>query len=58
MEDAKMIDAPIATTTKLCLEGTDIIVEQKLYRGMIEYLLHLISRGPDIVFSMGLCAIF
>jgi len=58
MEDAKQIDTPIATATKLDLEGTSSVVEQKLYRGMIGSLLYLTASRPDIVFSVGLCTRF
>ncbi|XP_055824392.1 secreted RxLR effector protein 161-like [Solanum dulcamara] len=58
MKKEKAIDTPIATTAKLDLEGTGTIVEQKLYRTMIESLLYLTTSRPDIVFSMGLCSRF
>ena len=58
MEDAKQIDTPLATGTKLDLEVICSILEQKLYRGMIGSLLYLTSSRPDIVFSVGLCARF
>ena len=58
MDDAKQIDTPIAPATKLDLEGTGSTVEQKLYRGMIGSFLYLTASRPDIVFSVGLCALF
>ena len=58
MDDAKPIDSPIASATKLDLEGTGSTVKQKLYRGMIGSLLYLTASRPDIVFSVGLCARF
>lgn len=58
MEDAKVIDTPIITATKLDLDETCPSIEQKLYRGMIGSLLYLTTSRPDIVFSVGLCARF
>ena len=58
MDDAKPIDSPIASATKLDLEGTGSTVKQKLYRGIIGSLLYLTASRPDIVFSVGLCARF
>lgn len=56
MEDAKVIDTPIATATKFGLEGIGTPVEQKLYRGIIESILYPTTGRPDIVFSVRLCA--
>ena len=58
MDNAKEIDTPIATATKLDLDEHGISVDQKLYRGMIGSLLYLTASRPDIVFSVGLCARF
>ena len=58
MENAKTINTPIVTATKLDLEGIGSIVDWNLYRGMILSLMYLIDRSPDIVFSVGPCALF
>lgn len=58
MKEAKEIDTPLATTTKLDLDETGEPVEEKLYRGMIGSLLYLTASRPDIYFSVGLCARF
>lgn len=57
-EDAKEISTPIGTATKLDMDETGSLVEQKLYRGMIKSLLYLTASRPDIVFSVELCARF
>ena len=58
MEEAKEINTPITSATKLDLDETGPDVEQKIYRGMIGSLLYLIVSISDIVFSTGLCARF
>lgn len=58
MDDAKQIDTPIATATKLDLERTGSSVEQKLYRVMIGSLLYLTASRPNLVFSVDLCSRF
>ncbi|KAF3638086.1 putative calmodulin-like protein 5-like [Capsicum annuum] len=57
MEETKEIST-IATAIKLDLDETGSDVEQKLYGGMIGSLLYLTTNKPDIVFSVGLCAMF
>ncbi|XP_070013750.1 secreted RxLR effector protein 161-like [Nicotiana sylvestris] len=58
MEASKVIDAPIATATRLDMDGTGSPVNQTIYRGIIGSLLYLTASRPDIVFSVGLCARF
>ncbi|XP_070013647.1 secreted RxLR effector protein 161-like [Nicotiana sylvestris] len=58
MDEAKEIDTPIATTTKLDINEPGSSVDQKLYGGMISSLLYLTASRPNIVFSVGLCARF
>ncbi|XP_070022456.1 secreted RxLR effector protein 161-like [Nicotiana sylvestris] len=56
MEASKVIDTPIATTTRLDETGSP--VNQTMYRGIIGSLLYLTTSRPDIVFSVWLCARF
>ena len=58
MESAKPIDTPISPSTRLVEDDESPSVEEKLSRGMIGSLLYLTASGPDIVFSVGLCACF
>lgn len=58
MNDAKEIDTPIDTSTKLEMDKTGAFVDQKLFRGMIGSLLYLTASRPYIVFSNELCARF
>jgi len=58
MELAKPIDTPISPSTRLVLDDGSSSVEEKSCRGMIGLRLYLTASGPDIVFSVGLCACF
>ncbi|XP_070022883.1 secreted RxLR effector protein 161-like [Nicotiana sylvestris] len=58
MEASKVIDTPIATATRLDMDGTGSPVNQTMYRGIIGSLLYLTANRLDIVFSVGLCARF
>ncbi|XP_070010944.1 secreted RxLR effector protein 161-like [Nicotiana sylvestris] len=58
MEASKVIDTPIAATTRLDMDETRSPVNQTMYRGIIGSLLYLTASRPDIVFSVGLCARF
>ena len=58
MESAKLIDTPISPSTRLVMDDGSLSVEEKSYRGMIRLLLYLTASRPDIVFSVGLCAVF
>ena len=57
MHSSKPIDTPISPSTKLVTDDGSPSVEEKLYRGMIGSLLYLTASRPDIVFSVGLCAV-
>ena len=56
MNEAKVIDTPIITTTKIDKHETGSPVNDTKYRGMIGSLLYLTASKPDIMFSVGLCA--
>ena len=58
MDSSKPIDTPISPSTRLVMDDGSPSIEEKLFRGMIGSLLYLIASGPDIVFSVGLCAPF
>ncbi|XP_075087997.1 secreted RxLR effector protein 161-like [Nicotiana tabacum] len=58
MESSKIIDTPIATTTRLNMDEPGSPVNETMYRGIIGSLLYLTASRPDIVFSVGLCATF
>ncbi|XP_070028737.1 secreted RxLR effector protein 161-like [Nicotiana sylvestris] len=58
MEASKVIDAPIATATRLDMDESDSPINQIMYRGIIRSLLYLTASIPDIVFSVRLCARF
>jgi len=58
MDSAKPIDTPISPSTRLVMDDESPSVEEKSYRGMIGSLLYLTVSGPDIIFSVGLCAHF
>ena len=49
MENAKPIDTPMATNTKLTLEGEGEAIDNTKYRGMIGSLLYLTASRPDIM---------
>ncbi|XP_047249925.1 secreted RxLR effector protein 161-like [Capsicum annuum] len=58
MKEAKEINTPINTATKLDLDEIGPNVEQKLYKGVIGSLLYLTASRPYIMFSVGLCVRF
>ena len=58
MNETKIIDTPIGTTTKLDKDEAGSLVNDTKYRGMIGSLLYLTASRPDIMFSVGLCARF
>ncbi|CAN1140581.1 Retrovirus-related Pol polyprotein from transposon RE1 [Linum perenne] len=49
---------PMATSVKLDKDEQGILVDPKLYRGMIGSLLYLTATRPDIQYSVCLCARF
>ncbi|XP_070028880.1 uncharacterized protein [Nicotiana sylvestris] len=58
MEASKVIDTPIATTTRLDMDESGSPVNQTMYKGIIGSFLYLTASRPDIVFSVGLCERF
>ena len=58
LEGCKKISTPMATSTKLDADEARKAVDQKTYRGMIDFSLYLTASKPDIQFSVCLCARF
>jgi len=58
LEDCKVMNTPMHHTCTLSKENIGSKVDQKLYRGMIGFLLYLTASRPDILFSVCLCARF
>ncbi|XP_070013825.1 secreted RxLR effector protein 161-like [Nicotiana sylvestris] len=58
MEASKVIDTPIARTTRLDMDETGSPVNQTMYRAIIGSLLYLTVNKLDVVFSVGLCTRF
>ena len=58
MFDSKPIDTPMGTNSKMIVEESYPLVNQKMYMGIIGSLLYLTASRPDIVYSVGMCARF
>lgn len=58
IDNAKIIDTPIATAIQLDMDESGSFIDEKLYGSMIGSLLYLTTSRPNIVFSVGLCARF
>ena len=58
LEDVKAKSTPMGSSIKLDKDETGKPVNQTKYRGMIGSLLYLTASGPDIMYSVCLCAKF
>jgi hypothetical protein len=58
MEDAKGISTPMGTSGGLDSDMSGNMVDQKMYRSMIESLLYVTASRPDVMFSVCMCARF
>ena len=58
MENLKLINAPMGTSTNLNADLEGKMVDVKQFRGMIGSLLYLTSSRLDIQFCVCLCARF
>ena len=58
MESSKAIGTPMSPSCKLDKDEGGKSVDQKFYRGMIDFLLYLTTSRSDIMFSICLCAWF
>ncbi|CAM8947826.1 unnamed protein product [Rhodiola kirilowii] len=58
MESAKTCSTPMSPNDTLTKDESSPRVDPTLYKGMIGSLLYLSASGPDILFSVCLCARF
>ncbi|CAJ2661709.1 unnamed protein product [Trifolium pratense] len=58
LDDCKIMNTPMHSTTNMSKSDDEGKVDQKVYRGMIGSLLYLTASRPDILFSVCLCARF
>jgi hypothetical protein len=58
MEDAKGISSPTGTNESLDSDTSGNMMDQKMYRSMIESLLYVTASRPDMMFSVYMCARF
>ena len=58
LQDAKAISTPMGTNGGLDIDDSGKMIEQKLYRSMIESLLYVIASRPDVMFIVCMCARF
>ncbi|CAJ2661640.1 unnamed protein product [Trifolium pratense] len=58
LDDCKIMNTPMHSTTNMSKSEDEGKVDQKVYRGMIGSLLYLTASRPDILFSVCLCARF
>ena len=58
MENYKSSGIPMSLTCKLSKDEHGLPIDQKLYRGMISFLLYLTASRLDILFSICMCARF
>lgn len=56
--DAKPIDTPMGTNSKLEADEPGPTVNTTIYRVIIGSLMYLTANRPDIIFSVGMCARF
>jgi hypothetical protein len=58
MNESKAISTPMGTNGNLDSDASGNMVDQKLYRSMIESLLYVTASRPDVTFSVYMCARF
>ncbi|GJT93758.1 retrovirus-related pol polyprotein from transposon TNT 1-94 [Tanacetum coccineum] len=58
LEDSKTMKIPMSSDAKLTKDEECELIDSTKYRGMIGSLLYLTASGPDIMFSVCLCARF
>jgi hypothetical protein len=56
LQDAKQMSTPMGTNDQLGIDDSGNMVDQKLYRSMIESLLYVTASRPDVIFSVCKCA--
>jgi hypothetical protein len=58
MEDAKAISTPMGINRNLDSDASSNMVDQKMYRFMIESLLYVTASRSDVMLSVCMCARF
>jgi hypothetical protein len=58
MNESKYITTPMETNGNLDSDASGNMVDQKLYCSMIRRLLYVTASGPDVMFSVCMCARF
>ena len=58
MNESKAISTLMGTNGNLDSDASGNMVDQKLYRSMIESLLYVTTLRPDVMFSVCMCARF
>jgi hypothetical protein len=58
MNDSKAISTPMGTNGNLDSDASGNMVDQKLYRSMIESLFYVTTSRPNVMFSVCMCARF
>ena len=56
LDSKKHASNPMSSSTKLNVDSSGVEVSLTLYRSIIGSLLYLTASGPDIAFSVGVCA--
>jgi glutamine phosphoribosylpyrophosphate amidotransferase len=55
LQDANPMSTPMGTNDQLGIGANGNMVDQKLYRSMIESLLYVTTSRPDVMFSVWKC---
>jgi hypothetical protein len=58
MIESKAISTPMGTNKNLDRDASGNMVDQKLYRSLMESVLYVTASSPDIIFSVCMCARF
>ena len=58
MEHVKVVDTPIRTQIQLDMDENNKNVDINKYQDIIESLLYLVTKRPDIMFCVCLCVYF
>jgi uncharacterized protein YqgV (UPF0045/DUF77 family) len=58
MIDSKAISTPMGTNVNFDSDASGNMVDQKLYRSMIETLLYVTASRSDVMFSVCMCVRF
>jgi hypothetical protein len=58
MDESKAISTPMRTKGNLDSDASGNMVDQKIYRSIIESLLYVTASKPDVMFSICMCARF